>query len=222
MSEGSKRLHVLVFANEKGGTGKSTIACNLAVALALSGRDVVIVDADPQSSAARWSERRASMHPDRAAVHCVQRTGEVFHTAVDLAQRYQEVIIDAGGRDSRELRSSMLAAARVYMPARPSQLDLEAALHVDELVKAASASRADGGPKAFAILTQCPTHHMSTESVGAQEYLSQYTSMQLAVTRIAERKVFRDAMTAGLGVLELDNKTASDEITQFMNEVYAS
>ena len=152
----------------------------------------------------------------------MQRTGDVFRTAVDLAGRYQEVIIDAGGRDSRELRSSMLAAARVYMPARPSQLDLEAAIHVDELVKAASASRLDGGPKAFAILTQCPTHHMNTESYGAQEYLSQYTSMQLATTRIAERKVFRDAMTSGLGVLELENKTAIDEINQFMKEVYAS
>ena len=78
---------IVLIGSEKGGTGKSTIACNLAVALALAGRDVVIIDADPQSSAARWSERRAAQHPDRAAVHCVQRTGDVFRTAVDLAGR---------------------------------------------------------------------------------------------------------------------------------------
>ena len=78
---------IVLIGSEKGGTGKSTIACNLAVALALDGRDVVIIDADPQSSAARWSERRAAQHPDRAAVHCVQRTGDVFRTAVDRARR---------------------------------------------------------------------------------------------------------------------------------------
>ena len=213
---------IVLIGSEKGGSGKSTIACNLAVALAIAGRDVVIIDADPQGSAAKWSERRSSTQDGRRPVHCVQRTGEVFRTAIDLANRYEEVIIDAGGRDSRELRSSMLAAARVYMPARPSQLDLEAALHVDELVKAASASRTDGGPKAFAVLNQCPTHHMVTETQSARDYLSQYTSMEVAANRISERKAFRDSMTAGLGVVEMDNKSAADEIINFMNEVYGS
>lgn len=211
---------ILLIGSEKGGTGKTTLACNLAVALAVAGRDVVIVDADPQTSAAKWAERRAAQQADRPPVHCVQRTGDIYRTAIDLAGRYGEVIIDAGGRDSRELRSAMLAATRVYMPARPSQMDLEAALHVDELVQAAASSRTDGGPHAYAVLTQCPTHHMNTETEAARDYLSQFTQMQLASGRVAERKAYRDSMTVGLGVVEADNRAAADEIQALMMEIY--
>ncbi len=211
---------IVLIGSEKGGTGKTTIACNLAVALAVAGRDVVLVDADPQASAARWAERRAEQQPERPPVHCVQRTGNVYKTVVDLAGRYDEVIIDAGGRDSHELRSAMLAAHRVLVPARPSQLDLEAALHVDELAQAAGASRTDGGPALTAVLSQCPTHHMNSETEAARGYLEQFTSMRLAASRISERKAFRDAITAGLGVVEMDNRAAVDEIQALVSEIY--
>lgn len=211
---------IVLIGSEKGGTGKTTLAVNIAVALAAAGRDVVLVDADPQASAARWAERRSEQQSDRPPVHCVQRTGNVYKTIVDLAGRYAEVIVDAGGRDSHELRSAMLAAHRVLVPARPSQLDLEAALHVDELAQAASASRTDGGPALTAVLSQCPTHHMNSETEAARGYLEQFTSMRLATSRVSERKAFRDAITAGLGVIEIDNRAAADEIQALVSEIY--
>lgn len=211
---------LLLIGSEKGGTGKTTIACNLAVALAAAGRDVVLVDADPQASATRWAERRAGQQDGRPVVHSVQRTGNVYQTALDLAARYEEVVIDAGGRDSRELRSAMLAATKVYTPARPSQMDLEAALHIDELAQTASATRTDGGAQTIAILTQCPTHHLNAEAEAAKAYLSQFTKMQLSNSTIAERKVYRDAMTAGLGVIEMSNPAAMTEIQSLMKEIY--
>jgi hypothetical protein len=54
-------------------------------------------------------------------IPCVQRTGEVSSTLRDLVRRYQVVIVDAGGRDSREMRSAMSAANRLLVPTRASQ-----------------------------------------------------------------------------------------------------
>lgn len=94
---------ILLIGCEKGGAGKSNIGGNLGVWAALKGVDTIVLDADPQGSAAKFIARRNEA--GLPVVHCVQKTGDVFATAKDLAQRYQLVIIDAGGRDSKELRT---------------------------------------------------------------------------------------------------------------------
>lgn len=211
---------ILLIGGEKGGTGKTTLAVNIATALAVSGKDVLVLDADPQASATRWAERRNTQQSHRSAVHCVQRTGDIRTAALDLAKRYAEVVIDAGGRDSRELRSAMLAAHRVYTPLRPSQIDLETALYVDELIKAAKASRMDDGPVAFAVLSMTPTHRLVTEADAARAYLTEYTQLQLSVASIAERKAYRDTMVQGMGVVEGENRQAIEEINALIKEIY--
>ena len=94
---------IVLVAAEKGGTGKSTIASNIAVHLVRQNVDVVLVDTDGQATCARFSERRdeAGIGP---AVPCIQRTGDVAATLRDLSRRYQVIVVDAGGRDSRETK----------------------------------------------------------------------------------------------------------------------
>ena len=99
---------ILLLGGEKGGTGKSTIATNLAAWLAVHGGDVILVDTDVQRTAANWVDRRNLLNGVPAllngvpAVQCAERRGNVFHTLRDLAKRYEQVIVDAGGRDSEE------------------------------------------------------------------------------------------------------------------------
>ncbi|MFA5939154.1 MAG: ParA family protein [Sinimarinibacterium sp.] len=211
---------IVLIGGEKGGSGKTTIAVNLAVALAVLGRDVVLIDADPQRSSSQWVSRRdASKTVPR--VHCVERTGDVYATIVDLASRYAEVIVDAGGRDSEELRSAMLACHTILLPVRPSQLDVETVAHVDALLRRAQAFRPASKAKAFAVLSQCPTHRAVTESHGAATYLSEVCpSFRVAKSRLHERKVYRDAMISGIGVVEGGNAAASSEIRSLLEEVY--
>ena len=100
-------------------------------------------------------------------------------------------------------------------------MDLETAVHVDELAQGAMASRMDNGPQAAVVLSMCPTHHLVTETAAAREYLAAYTQLPLAKASISERKSFRDAMTAGLGVVETnDNPQARAEIEAILTEVY--
>ncbi len=98
---------ILLLGGEKGGTGKSTLATNLAAWLAVNDRDVILVDTDVQRTAANWVDRRNLLN-GVPAVQCAERRGNVFHALRDLAKRYEEVIVDAGGRDSEpEQRTTM-------------------------------------------------------------------------------------------------------------------
>lgn len=209
---------LILIAGEKGGSGKSSVATNVAVGLALSGRDVMLLDADPQRTSAAWIERRddTGVTP---RIHCTEKTGDLKQTMVDLANRYEDVVIDAGGRDSRELRSGFLVTQRVYIPMRPSQADLETSPHIDELVSMAQSMRVDGGPDARILLSMAPTHHLVTETEQAQEALKGLPHLVLAGPVIRERKVYRDALAEGHGVLEMHNAAASAECRALMEDI---
>lgn len=203
----------ILIGSEKGGTGKTTLTCSIAALLSQKSR-VGILDADPQESATAWSLRRSDQ-----AVVCVTKTGDVRKAVGELVDRCDHVLVDAGGRDSAELRSAMLVVDLVLIPCRPSQMDLESTLHIDQLVQAAREARADDGPRARVVLSQCPTHHMSRETEQAGEYLRAYSSLDVCRSHIAERKAFRDAMTTGQGVCELGPSRADIEVRRLLKEI---
>ena len=92
---------IVLIGGEKGGTGKTTIATNLAAKRALAGRDVLLIDTDPQGSANYWAQSRDESEPKPRRVACVQKFGKGLQAEVqDLAKRYEDILIDAGGRDS--------------------------------------------------------------------------------------------------------------------------
>ena len=97
---------VAVFG-EKGGTGKTTLATNLAGMRAAANRDVLIIDADRQGSASYWTEKRDDLHPTLPTVHCVQKFGNgLLRTVRDMARRYDDIVLDIGAGDSREGESA--------------------------------------------------------------------------------------------------------------------
>ncbi|WP_176044331.1 division plane positioning ATPase MipZ [Burkholderia vietnamiensis] len=208
---------ILLIASEKGGVGKSTLATNLAVHLAHQGVDVVLLDTDGQATAARFVERRdeAGITP---AVPCVQRTGDITSTLRDIAHRYQVVIVDAGGRDSREMRSAMAIANLLLVPTKASQADLETFPKVNELIGLARGLNPK--LKAAALLSIAPTNPAIREVEDARELLADFDKLELADTIIRDRKVYRDALLMGKGVIELDNGQARAEIQLLAQEFF--
>lgn len=212
-------MAVILVGGTKGGSGKTTLATNIAQALAARGQDVCLLDADPQSSAARWAERRAEQHPTRPVVHCVQRNGDVRTTAADLAGRYGHVVIDAGGRDSRELRSALLAAELFLTPLRPSQLDIETLADLGEVL--AATCLYNPTLRSHSVLSIAPTNPKVGEVADARGALgAAYAASMPLLTAVArDRKVYRDAVLAGLGVSELDNPLATAEMNALVDEL---
>jgi chromosome partitioning protein len=116
---------IILVGNEKGGTGKTTLAVNLAAMAAVQGKDVLLVDADPgQQSAAKWAARRREFHPTARPVPCVSIVNaRPEMELLDLAQRYQLVVIDTGAEDSPQLRAAALVATSLVIPVQPEQFD---------------------------------------------------------------------------------------------------
>jgi chromosome partitioning protein len=207
---------IILFGGEKGGTGKSTLAENLAAHLACEGVDVMLLDADKQGTSTQWIGRRNEA--GLPAVHSAQKQGDVYKTALDLSERYDVVIIDAGGRDSMELRSAMLAADIMYVPIKASQNDLETLPKVEELVQ--NARIINPTLKVRCILSMAPTNTMINEVEEARALLVDFETFEMSDCIIRERKVFRDAAPVGKGVVEMDNSTAKAEIQLLADEVF--
>lgn len=209
-------MQIILIGGEKGGTAKTTTSLNLAVALALEKCDVMVLDADPQGTATKWASRRdeAGLLPK---IHSVQKTGDVRSTVADLAQRYDYLIIDAGGRDSKELRTAMLSAQTMYIPVKASQADLETLPHMDDLI--ATAKEINPTLKAKILLSMAPTNPAITEVKDAQDALADFENFSLSEAIIRERIVYRTAMAEGKGILELGDAKAKQEFLKLLEEI---
>ena len=110
---------IVCIANQKGGVGKTTLATNLAVALSKKG-DTVLVDADDQQSAVKWSKRRTENK-----IETEHHKGDLKKVLLDLQKKYKYVVLDVAGRDSEEFRSALQVADKLIVPTQPSQADVE-------------------------------------------------------------------------------------------------
>ena len=206
---------IVLLGSQKGGCGKSTLAVNIASLLAQNGKDVCLVDADRQGSASDWLEYRDDT--EASVIHGVAKFGSVSSTLKDLDSRYEYVICDVAGRDSKELRSAMMAAHVLVAPLRPSQLDINTIPHLTEVFSQAKEFNPE--LRGLLVLNMCPTHAMIKEADEASEYLLDVSEFKLASTRIHDRKAYRDSFCDGLGVIDGKNEKASTEISQLVREI---
>ena len=133
---------ILLVGGEKGGSGKSCLAQNIAVYLQRKNKDVLLLDADPQGTTTDWAKEREE-NDELMNLSCVQASGNIRQTLKDIAKRYQVVVVDAGGQDSEALRSAMTVATHMLLPFRPKRRDLKTLVNVSQLVKLAKAVNPD-------------------------------------------------------------------------------
>jgi chromosome partitioning protein len=115
-------MRTFLVASSKGGAGKTTLATNLAAHFALDGKRTVLVDADRQHSASRWTEKRAGM---ATAVLPVDGSRKGWQKAIPADT--QVVVVDAAAGDmAEELEEFLERADAVLVPVNPSMIDLEA------------------------------------------------------------------------------------------------
>ena len=209
-------MPIIMCGSQKGGCGKSTMAVNICAELTNQGRDVMLVDADRQSTAANWANDRAE-NTALAPVHCVQKYDAIRDTLLNLASRYDYVIVDAAGRDSRELRSGMTAADMLIIPFRPSQPDLDTLPVMQDII--IQARDLNPGLIVYGLLTMAPTNPIIHEADDAKNYLADFPEIVLLKTIIRDRKVYRDAISEGKGVGEMSNVKAKLEMAQLIKEI---
>lgn len=212
---------IITVGNTKGGVGKTTIALNLAIARALQGRDVWLIDGDRQGTAQTAITIRAendkqpaiscAHYPDGATLRAqVQQTGPKF----------QDIIIDAGGRDSTALRAALILSDVLVIPFAPRSLDVWALADIDNLIQEARAVR--DGLRVIAMLNNAdPQGHDNDDAAAA---VADFPSMEYVATPIRRRKPIANAAGQGMSVLEYSPKDPKsiDEMTALVNAVFKS
>lgn len=191
----------LLVGGTKGGTGKSTVAVNLAALRAGQGRDVLLVDTDRQGSAGLWAASRnaAGVSP---TITCVAAYGDRVADEIGrLASKFDDIVIDAGGFDSVELRSAMMIADAMLVPARPGVFDFFAVASLDRMVGDAKAFNAVLDAR---LLLNCmPTHKHASDAETMRESVSGLHNIVVMGPMIRSRRAFYDAAADGRGVSEM-------------------
>lgn len=210
---------ILLIGGEKGGAGKSTIACNLAVFLACQEQDVLLLDADPQKTSSTWSYRRNLItEQNLPKVHTAEKTGDIYNSVMDFAKRYKFIIIDSGGRDSKELRSALIACDIFYTPIKPSQIDIDTLGKMNELVEHAIALNKK--LKSVALITHSPTNPNMDDKKETEEILKKMPTFISSNIAISYRSSYWRTMGRGLSVLEYPDDKAKNEILSLGSEVF--
>ena len=127
---------IIAVIGEKGGTGKTTFAVHLAGWRKISGRRVMLLDADRQGSSSMWVERRQEYQ--LAMPECEQRfdTG-VRRAIVDFARRHDDVVVDIGAGDGHLIEQVLGIANAAVVPFQPNEMDIWTIDLLDDLVRRA-------------------------------------------------------------------------------------
>ena len=114
---------ITVFGGIKGGSGKTTLSTNICVLQSLSGKRVLLVDADEQKSASDWAEHRESLEIDTSWTTISLFGSAVRSQILKMKDQYEEIIIDVGGRDTTSQRAALTVADNLIAPFQPRSLD---------------------------------------------------------------------------------------------------
>ena len=209
---------IITFGNVKGGVGKTTLALNTAIARTLQGQDVLLIDGDEQGTAASFTELRSQLI-GTSDYTAVSLTGAAVRTQTQkLASKYDDIVIDVGGRDTGSFRAALTVAEMLVIPFQPRTFDVWALDQVAELVTEARAI--NDHLRVYSVLNAAdPTGRDNEDAARA---LAGVADIEYLPCPIVRRKAFPNAAAHGQSVLEYKPKDAKAiaELTTLINSLF--
>jgi chromosome partitioning protein len=183
----------------KGGTGKTTVATNLAIWLSKRKKDVLLVDADEQETATDFTTWREQTLKDETGYTAVKLTGDMRTQIAKLRPKYDYIIIDSGGRDTTSQRAALVACDLFLLPLQPRSLDMWTLAKVKNMLVDIRAVKPTA-LRAVAFLNRADAR--SADNRDAGEMLSQAEDFEFIDISLGNRKSFATAAAHGLSVIE--------------------
>ena len=204
-------MQVIAVLNQKGGSGKTTIATHLALALQLDGADVLLVDSDPQGSARDWAAVREDQPLTVVGIDRPTIDRDLKNVA-----RKDFVVIDGAPQAADLAVSAIKAAHFVLIPVQPSPYDIWATADLVELVKQ-RIEVTDGKLQAAFVVSRA----IKGTRIGAEvtEALNGY-GLPVLESRITQRVSYPGTAAAGSTVMDAEpDSDAAAEVRALANEI---
>jgi len=205
-----------VVGNLKGGTGKSTVAFNLAVWLAHDPAGVMTFDLDPQGTLSDVCEVRAEDGFD-PVVNVSSDIDELEQQVSDKSKMKQPVLVDVSASNMPHMERALAIADRILIPVQPSQADIWSTQRFLKIV----AKNIGSNTKVLGFINRADTHLGVRETDEAAEALELLQAIVPLPIRLHQRTAYRRSFSEGLGVFELDPMgKASKEMIKLAKMLY--
>lgn len=210
---------IVVAGGIKGGSGKTTVATNLAIIRSAQGRDVLLIDADDQETSTDFTALRNERLAGGAGYTGIKLTGAAVRTeTLKLTAKYDDIVIDTGGRDTTSQRAALSVADVLLVPFVPRSFDVWTLEKVSRLV--AEMRSANPALKACAFINRADPRGQDNDE--AAEVIRETEALQFLDTALGTRKAFSNAAALGLAVTELkpQDAKATEEIMILFRYVF--
>ena len=210
---------IIVVGGIKGGSGKTTISTHLAILRAQQGKDVLLIDADDQETSFDFSSLRSSLDENLPEYTCIKLTGKAIRSEImKMKNKYDDIVIDAGGRDTINQRAALSTADKVIVPFVPRSFDLwtlEAVASIVNEIKQINPSL-----MSYTFLNRADSRGYDNQE--AQEMMRENENLETYSSVICNRKAFGNAAAEGKAVNELKiiDKKAEQEIKNLYKCVF--
>ena len=199
---------IITVAQQKGGAGKTTIAANLAVALAGKGKTVALLDTDPQGSLGRWFMARREAQGPGLEFSTASAWG-VSYECDKLRKSADYVLIDTPPKIDSDLKPAIRESDLVIVPVSASPVDVWATEGVLDM-----ATRE--GAEVMVVLNRAKA---GTKVVADVDRALSDLGVQRAETTLGHRVAFPETMGAGKAAMERGKGAWSNEVQALTDEV---
>lgn len=210
-------MRVISISGQKGGTGKTSLAVNIAEALRLAGSRVVVVDLDPQASARYWRDI-AEEQGATETVPVIASTGMGLMPALRALEPAADVIIvDTPPRMGTEARAAMATASLVLTPVSMGGADVWALEQTRATIAEVRGMRTDGGPRVVAVLNRIDPRTAFARGLPAAVRAQGF---EVAETVITNRVAWAESMAVGRALATYaPDSAAMEELRALLAEV---
>jgi len=204
-------MKVISVLNQKGGSGKTTIATHLARGLQIMGHDVVLVDSDPQGSARDWAASNIN-----CSVCTIGIDRPTIHRDLQKIIKKDFIIIDGAPQAQDLAVSAIVASDLILIPVQPSPYDVWAASDLVDLVKQRMEVTGGKLKAAFVISRAIKGTKIGSEVVSS---LAQY-ELPILSSKITQRVIYPTSASSGKTAFDIEgNPEAVTECHQLIKEI---